>query len=89
VKENAGDLSKVAATAKDFKACLSGTKGWKEAQVTRGGIPLSEIDGATGASRLVPGLYFAGEVLEPVFLCGGFNLSNAWATGIRAGASMG
>jgi predicted flavoprotein YhiN len=36
----------------------------------------------------VPGLYFAGEVLEPVFLCGGFNLSNAWATGIRAGASM-
>ncbi|GHU66821.1 aminoacetone oxidase family FAD-binding enzyme [Clostridia bacterium] len=88
VEENTGDLSKVAAAAKDFKACVSGTKGWKEAQTTRGGVSLTEIDGATGESRLVPGLFFAGEVLEPVFLCGGFNLSNAWATGIRAGACM-
>jgi predicted Rossmann fold flavoprotein len=88
VRENGGDLGKVAASAKDFTARLSGTKGWKEAQTTRGGIALSEIDGDTGESRLVPGLYFAGEVLEPVFLCGGYNLSNAWATGIRAGASM-
>jgi predicted Rossmann fold flavoprotein len=86
VKENGGDPVKIAAAAKDFTACLSGTKGWKEAQTTRGGILLSEIDGDTGASRLIPGLYFAGEVLEPVFLCGGFNLSNAWATGIRAGS---
>jgi predicted flavoprotein YhiN len=88
VRENGGDPAKVAAAAKDFTACLSGTKGWKEAQTTRGGIPLAEIDGDTGESRVAPGLYFAGEVLEPVFLCGGFNLSNAWATGIRAGASM-
>ncbi|MDR0875413.1 MAG: NAD(P)/FAD-dependent oxidoreductase [Clostridiales Family XIII bacterium] len=88
VRENGADSAKVAAAAKDFKARLSGTKGWKEAQTTRGGIPLTEIDGDTGESRVAPGLYFAGEVLEPVFLCGGFNLSNAWATGIRAGASM-
>jgi predicted Rossmann fold flavoprotein len=88
VAENGEKIPQIAAVAKDFRVCLSGTKGWKEAQTTRGGIPLTEIDGETGESRLVSGLYFAGEVLEPVFLCGGFNLSNAWATGIRAGASM-
>ena len=63
-------------------------KGWDMAQVTRGGIPLGEIDEATGESKLVPNLYFAGEIVDKDFQCGGFNLQHAWTTGIRAGEAM-
>ena len=83
-----GAAAEMAARAKRFVVPVSGTKGWKEAQTTRGGVPLDEIDGATGESRISPGLFFAGEVIDADFLCGGFNLSFAWATGIRAGASL-
>jgi len=88
VKEAGGDAAVLAVLAKDFKVRIGGTKGWKEAQTTRGGVRFSEVDEKTGESLICKGLFFAGEVLEPVFICGGFNLNHAWATGIRAGGHM-
>lgn len=63
-------------------------KGWETAQVTRGGVALSEVDEITMESRKVPGLYFAGEVLDYDGPCGGFNLNHAWITGIKAGRGL-
>jgi len=88
VSRGGGDAARVAALAKYFLVSVSGTKGWKEAQTTLGGVSTSEIDEETGESLLCKGLFFAGEVLEPVYICGGFNLNHAWATGIRAGKNL-
>jgi hypothetical protein len=77
----------IANAIKSFSFPVSGTKGWKEAQVMSGGVVLSEIDDNTMESKLIPGLYFAGEVLDYDGLCGGYNLNNAWITGIRAGTA--
>lgn len=63
-------------------------KGWNEAQVTAGGVSYDEINPVTMESLIVPGLYFSGEVLDYDGLCGGFNLHNAWLTGILAGKAM-
>lgn len=64
-------------------------EGWDRAQGTRGGVPLSELCLDTMESRLVPGLYLAGEVLDRDFPCGGFNLQAAWTEGLRAGRAIG
>ena len=82
-------VSDIANGLKRFTLHPKNLKGWDMAQVTRGGIPLSEIDAETGESKLVPDLYFAGEIIDEDFQCGGFNLQHAWTTGIRAGESMG
>ena len=63
---------------------MRGVKGWKSAQCTAGGIRLDEIDMQTMESRIVPGFYLVGEILDVQGKCGGFNLQNAWETGIRA-----
>jgi predicted Rossmann fold flavoprotein len=60
-------------------------RGWNYAEVTAGGVPLSEIDYRTMQSRKVPGLYLAGEVLDVDGRIGGFNFQWAWATGHVAG----
>jgi hypothetical protein len=60
-------------------------RGWNYAEVTAGGVPLSEIDFRTMQSRKVPGLYLAGEVLDCDGRIGGFNFQWAWATGYLAG----
>lgn len=73
---------------KHFTLHPEGLRGWDMAQVTRGGIPLSEINEATGESLVIENLYFSGEILDVDFKCGGFNLQNAWSTGLRAGESM-
>ena len=57
----------------------------EEAIVTRGGVHVKEIDPATMESKLVPGLYFAGEVIDVDAHTGGYNLQIAWATGALAG----
>ena len=88
VREGGGDAAKIAALTKNFSVAVDGTKGWKEAQTTMGGVRVSEIDERTGESRLCEGLFFAGEVLEPAFICGGYNLNYAWTTGFRAGEFM-
>ena len=65
-----------------------GVRGWNFAQVTKGGVDLGEIEETTMESKLVKGLYFAGEVTDYDGPCGGFNLQNAWITGIHAGKAM-
>ncbi|MGN0734193.1 MAG: aminoacetone oxidase family FAD-binding enzyme [Anaerovoracaceae bacterium] len=72
----------------DMRFTVSGLKGWNEAQVTSGGVPVDEVDGLTMESKLVPGLFFSGEVLDYDGPCGGYNLHHAWLTGIRAGKGM-
>ena len=68
-----------------FKAECVEMNGFQQAQVVAGGIDTTEIDPSTMASRLVPGLYFAGEVLDIDGICGGYNLQWAWASGFVAG----
>jgi len=63
------------------------TEGWDKAMVTRGGVSLKQVDPRTMASRIVPGLYFAGEVLDLDGPSGGFNLQIAFSTGYVAGMS--
>ena len=55
----------------------------------QGGVSVKEIDPSTMESKKVPGLYFAGEVLDLDAVTGGFNLQIAWATGYAAGMSAG
>ena len=61
---------------------------YKEAIITKGGIKVKEIDPSTMQSKLVQGVYFAGEVLDVDALTGGFNLQVAWSTGCSAGESI-
>ena len=73
-----------------FKALpirLKAARPFKEAVVTRGGVNVREVNPSTMASRLVSGLYFAGEVLDVDALTGGFNLQIAFSTGALAGHS--
>ena len=72
-------------TLKSFEIAVAGPRGVEEAIVTSGGVKVSEIDPNTMASKLLPGLYFAGEVLDVDAYTGGYNLQIAWATGKTAG----
>ncbi len=63
------------------------TKGWVEAQVTAGGINNSEVNSNTLESKICPGLFFAGELLDVDGPCGGWNLQWAWSSGYVAGVS--
>ena len=62
-----------------------GTLGFEKAEVTSGGVSLDEVDPKTLESRLVPGLHFAGEVLDLDGLIGGYNFQAAWSIGWLAG----
>jgi hypothetical protein len=67
---------------------VSGKSMFKEEFVTCGGVRLSEVDFKTMGSRLVPGLHFAGEVLDVDGVTGGFNFQAAWTGGWLAGQAM-
>jgi hypothetical protein len=67
---------------------VSGKTTFKEEFVTCGGIPLSEIDPATMESRIVSGIYFAGEIIDVDGITGGFNFQHAWASGFVAAENM-
>jgi len=67
---------------------IKGKTTFKEEFVTAGGIKLSEVDAHTMQSKLVSGLYFAGEVLDVDGITGGFNFQNAWTTGWIAASSI-
>lgn len=82
------DLTAIVNEAREFTLIPCGRKGWKEAQVTKGGVALEEVDPGTMESRKAPGLYFAGEVMDYDGPCGGYNLHNAWLTGLKAGWAM-
>ena len=70
---------------KAFTLQVRGKRGFEEAVITQGGVSVKEINPSTMESRLVRGLYFAGEVLDLDGLTGGFNLQIAWSTGYLAG----
>ncbi len=74
-----GDLRVAAALVKDFSLPVTGCLGFDYAQVTKGGIPLSEVTESL-ESRLVKNLYFAGEILDVDGQCGGFNLQWAYSS---------
>ena len=74
---------------KAFPIAISGTRPYAEAIVTSGGIKTKEIDPRSMQSKLVRGLFFAGEVLDLDAYTGGFNLQIAWSTGRLAGISAG
>ena len=78
------ELRVLAECMKGWRFHVTGTQGWEQAQVTGGGVPLDEVN-ADLSSRRCPGLYLAGEVLDVVGDCGGYNLHWAWCTGLTAG----
>ena len=82
------DLCKLTNSLKSLHLSVKGTKGWKVAQCTSGGVLLEQIDSVTMESKLIEGLYFAGEVTDYDGPCGGYNLQYAWETGIKAGRAM-
>ncbi|MDY0234507.1 MAG: NAD(P)/FAD-dependent oxidoreductase [Gudongella sp.] len=73
---------------KNFKLDFSGFRPLEEAIVTSGGISVKEINPSTMESKLIPGLYFAGEIIDVDGLTGGFNLQIAYSTGYLAGISV-
>ena len=73
---------------KHFRMTLTGLRDYPEAIITKGGVNVKEIDPGTMESKLVKGLYFAGEVLNLDALTGGFNLQIAWSTGYAAGNAI-
>ena len=82
-----GEIRRLAHAMKDWRFRVEGTLSWNSAQVTKGGAVTSEFDPATLESRLVKGLYAAGEVLDIDGDCGGYNLQWAWASGAVAGSA--
>lgn len=73
---------------KDLRFCITGKRPVAEAIITSGGVKVSEVDPKTMQSKLVSGLYFAGEILDCDAYTGGFNLQIAWSTGFAAGRSV-
>lgn len=71
----------------DWRFKIRGTRSWPSAQVTAGGVDTREINQDTMESKLVEGLFFAGEIIDIDGQCGGFNLQWAWSSGFIAGRS--
>ena len=91
MQANALDKQKrkaLVALLKGFPVEIRGKRPVAEAIITSGGIKVGEIDPKTMASKLVPGLYFAGEIIDCDAYTGGFNLQIAWATGYAAGMAV-
>ena len=74
---------------KDFTMTITGTEGFSQAVVTSGGIDTDQIDPGTMESKLVQGLYFAGEIIDVDAYTGGYNLQIAFSTGYAAGKYAG
>lgn len=73
---------------KHLTLTLTGLRGYDEAIITKGGVATKEIDPGTMESKLIKGIYFAGEVLDLDALTGGFNLQIAWSTAYAAGKGI-
>jgi hypothetical protein len=73
---------------KNFTMTITGTRGYNEAIITKGGVSVKDINPKTMESKLVKNIYFVGEVLDIDALTGGYNLQVAWSTGYLAGSSI-
>ena len=78
---------RLAEVTKHFTLTLTGLRGFNEAIITQGGVTVKEVNPSTMESKKLPGLYFAGEVLDLDAVTGGYNLQIAWSTGVLAGRS--
>ena len=78
------DIKKISGVIKNFEVKISSYPGFENAQATMGGVDTSEID-ENMMSKKVPGLYFAGEIVDIDGRCGGYNLQWAWSSGYVAG----
>lgn len=84
---NDAEIKKIAGQIHRWRFTVAGHNGWKNAQTTAGGVTTAEIDVNTLESKLVKGLFFAGEVLDVDGDSGGYNLQWAWSSGAVAGTS--
>ena len=82
---NDSEIRKLCTVLKKYRIKILDTTGFRNAQVTAGGVSLDEVNSETLESKIVKGLYFSGEVLDVYGECGGFNLQWAWASGYIAG----
>lgn len=82
------ERARVAATIKRMRIGVSGSRGFDKAEVTAGGVALDEVDSHTMESKLVPGLYLAGEILDLDGYIGGYNFQAAFSTGWLAAESV-
>ena len=73
---------------KGLPMTIIGLRGWNEAIITKGGVAVKNVNPSTMESKLVNGLYFAGELLDLDAMTGGYNLQIAWSTGYLAGTSI-
>ncbi|MBR0140598.1 MAG: aminoacetone oxidase family FAD-binding enzyme [Firmicutes bacterium] len=80
-------VEKLVPLCKELAFTVTGTRSWKDAQVTSGGVSLEDVDPDTLESKKVPGLFFAGEILDIDGPCGGYNLTWAFAGGRSAGSA--
>ena len=85
---NDSEIRKLCTVLKKHRIKILDTTGFKNAQVTAGGVSLDEVNSETLESKIVKGLYFSGEVLDVYGECGGFNLQWAWASGYIAGKNV-
>ena len=81
------DVETLIRVLKHWTFQVTGTRSWNEAQVTAGGIDTDLIDPETLESKIIPGLFFSGEIMNVDGDCGGYNLHWAWATGHIAGSA--
>jgi predicted Rossmann fold flavoprotein len=93
VEHRLAEFSKAGRTAithaiKGAEIAITGTRGFAKAEVTAGGVALNEIDSRTMESKVVSGLYFAGEILDLDGPIGGYNFQAAFSTGVLAGRSV-
>ena len=87
MRRAAGDLTAAARLVKNFTLQVTGSLGFDYAQVTKGGIPLTETD-ENLQSRLASGLYFTGEILDVDGACGGFNLQWAYSSACKVASAI-
>lgn len=88
-KSTGKQLTRLTKLLKDLRVDITGSKDIAQAQVCAGGVDTREIDAASMMSKLIPGLFFAGEVVDIDGICGGYNLQWAWSSGYVAGSHAG
>lgn len=81
----AGDRRRLMEAVTAARLPVARVEGYRKAEATAGGVALDEVDPSTMMSRLAPGLFFAGEVLDVDGRLGGFNFQWAWSSGAVAG----
>ena len=85
---NRKEINKLVHSIKNLKLSINDTKGFKSAEVATGGIDTTEVNPQTMESKLVPNLFFAGEILDVDGDRGGFNFHFAWVSGLRVGGNI-